>query len=732
MALLYSCIDDPEMKQGVIGAGKPIFAEAGAVYVARTATSITVSAEVLDENGSGITERGFCYGTSELPTIANDKVEDSDGGQVGTYTLKIDGLKNNLRYYIRPYATNANGTEYGKQYSDVTNEGLGTIVNADPLAIDIRATSMTVGGKITDIGESEILERGIYYSTSKDSLLKPGADKDTIFSIETTDAFTCQLVYLKPLTRYYIQAFASNEYGTFYANEIGSVETKSGFPVISAVNPDSVGYTHVVMKAEVSPGDDPAVGVKQYGFCWSTSSEPMIGVGDADTIISGSGFSVFKDSITELLSNQRYYVCAFAINEFDSIRYGEVFQFETLSDLPEVETKPVESKNILNGAALVEGIVHSEGGYRVVSVGICWAMNEKPTQSNANILPLSLGAGGVFSGQITKLRGGETYYVRAYAENEKGRLSYGEVMKFTTPAMFNTNLPVFPGAYRLRQTTAYFKIGHDLYLLGGDLGANYTDELWRFSLSQNSWTQLKSYKDGAAKWQTAIGYGLSAFVFGGVSDDGVYKKGLYRYDSERGDVGNEWYLENIGSDTLELSVGFTSSNSFFFVGGRTDNVKNDVWEYQVGSKRWFKKTNFPVKQYGGVAVAVSGVTYAGLGKDENGICNSTLWSSTDGCGSWTLESTCTDALSSPLYTGSILAGVPCETRQSIFVLDEAFNVFEYNTQTKEWKQKSQLPEDYRHFHCMYEVLGKIYIGLGAQSNTLLLYDPAWDNDYSAY
>lgn len=726
---LYSCIDDPELTPGVKGAGKPVFSEEGAVRERVTASSITVSANVLSMNGSKITERGFCYSISPDPTLENSEVLPDAGVSTGSYTLTIENLNNNTPYYIRPYATNELGTEYGKQLAERTNEGLGEVETIQPLPAEIWTTSMKVGGRINMAGEGEIFERGIYYSTSKDSLENPDASRDVVISGEETEEYMCLLERLKPETTYYFMAFVKNTYGTFWADKIDSAMTKNGLPVVSATVVIDTGFTHVTLKSEVRHGDDNTVAITERGFCWSTSTNPTIGEAGSDTIRCGVSTGVFEGTIDGLTAQQQYYVRAYAINEFDAIVYGEEEYVYTKTDVPTVRTEAVV--NVNNGRADVRGTVISEGMFPVTSTGICWAVNTNdPKLSNGNNLPLVVGSGNVFSGQLTGLRGGTIYYVRAYAANSKG-ISYGDVISFETPPVFDTSLSKFSGT-RVRNSTAYFKINNDLYLLGGDLGAMNTDELWRYS-SQDGWVQRRPFPASAAKWQTTVGYGTSAFVFGGLGDDGTCIKDLYRYDSEvvGTGLGNEWVLESaIGPDSLYLAVGYSSSNSIYFVGGRSDTVKCTVWEYQVGNKLWQQKTDFPVKQYGGMSTVINGVAYVGMGKDDSGVCNGTLWSSDNGGLHWTEETQCV-ASGISLYNGSILAGVGSETRQAIYVIDEDYYMLEYNLVTNTWTRKSRLPSAYRTVHCMYEIGGKIYIGLGT-ANALVLYDPSWDFESSTY
>ncbi|MDY0102309.1 MAG: BspA family leucine-rich repeat surface protein [Lentimicrobium sp.] len=78
-----------------------------------TATTATSGGEVIADGGSPVTARGVVWSTSNNPTIFNNTGLTSDGTGLGAFNSSITGLTGNTTYYIRAYATNANGTAYG-------------------------------------------------------------------------------------------------------------------------------------------------------------------------------------------------------------------------------------------------------------------------------------------------------------------------------------------------------------------------------------------------------------------------------------------------------------------------------------------------------------------------------------------------------------------------------------------------------------------------------------------
>ncbi|HRH35567.1 MAG TPA: T9SS type A sorting domain-containing protein, partial [Catalimonadaceae bacterium] len=68
--------------------------------------------------GNGITEKGICYGTSQLPTTANSTV--SAGAGSGSFSSDLMGLSSFTTYYARAFATNQAGTSYGNEISFIT------------------------------------------------------------------------------------------------------------------------------------------------------------------------------------------------------------------------------------------------------------------------------------------------------------------------------------------------------------------------------------------------------------------------------------------------------------------------------------------------------------------------------------------------------------------------------------------------------------------------------------
>jgi hypothetical protein len=83
-----------------------------------TNTTAISGGVVSSQGGSPVTARGVCWSTSPNPTISNSFTTDASG--TGTFTSTLNGLTSNTTYYIRAYATNSFGTNYGIQQTFTT------------------------------------------------------------------------------------------------------------------------------------------------------------------------------------------------------------------------------------------------------------------------------------------------------------------------------------------------------------------------------------------------------------------------------------------------------------------------------------------------------------------------------------------------------------------------------------------------------------------------------------
>ncbi len=92
-----------------------------------TATTAISGGNITDDGGSKIKKRGVCWSSSENPTI-NDECT-NDGSGVGEFTSEIDGLSAETEYFVRAYATNQIGTNYGNQIKFLTMKDPVQLVN---------------------------------------------------------------------------------------------------------------------------------------------------------------------------------------------------------------------------------------------------------------------------------------------------------------------------------------------------------------------------------------------------------------------------------------------------------------------------------------------------------------------------------------------------------------------------------------------------------------------------
>ena len=372
--------------------------------------SAVCGGNISNDGSYDITARGVCWSTQPNPTTENDKTEQGKGR--GSFTSNITNLTLNTKYYVRAYATNAKGTEYGEEKLFTTTDMPAVSTNT---TTTIKATSIVCGGKITSTGRETITEYGICWSTTS-----PVTINNNKINCETN--FTVTISGLNENTIYFVRAFATNSNGTAYGEEIKVRTLTSFLPGVTTSNVTSITTNSAVCGGNVTA--DGNLDVTARGVCWSTSPNPTI---SNNKTTNGSGTGSFTSNITGLTDGTTYYVRAYATNS-KGTAYGEEKSFTTIAKtIPQITTANVTS--ITTNTAVCGGNVTSDGNSTITARGVCWSTSPNPTINDYKTI--QTGAIGSFTSNITRLADGTTYYVRAYATNSKGT-AYGEERSFTT------------------------------------------------------------------------------------------------------------------------------------------------------------------------------------------------------------------------------------------------------------------------------------------------------------
>ena len=77
---------------------------------------------VINDGGSSVISRGVVWGTTSGASIPSTS-KTVDGSGIGTYTSNLTGLSPSTTYFIRAYATNKLGTNYGNEVILITKNG---------------------------------------------------------------------------------------------------------------------------------------------------------------------------------------------------------------------------------------------------------------------------------------------------------------------------------------------------------------------------------------------------------------------------------------------------------------------------------------------------------------------------------------------------------------------------------------------------------------------------------
>ena len=385
-----------------------------------TETEATLSAEITSDGGMDITEKGFCYSsTNAEPTINDNKVISSTEGNSITATLSE--LTANTVYYARAYATNGRGTSYGavQQFTTADNRTIPTVQTTE--ASDLGETTARLNGRITNDGESEILSKGFYWSMDSN----PIENGTQVVSESEGNDFTYDLSNLTAGTTYYACAYAVNAKGTGHGEVISfATQAATTMPTVGATTVSNITETGAALAAEIT--SDGGLEITEKGFCYSsTSAEPSIN--NSKVISTAEGNSITA-TLSNLTSSTTYYVRAYAVNS-KGTSYGAVQQFTTSLTLHVPSVGNTSVSNTTTSTASISASITSDGGAEVTEKGFYYGTNNPPTEADTKVV--STATGDAIMAELTGLTPNTTYYIRAFATNSQGT-TLGAVNAFTT------------------------------------------------------------------------------------------------------------------------------------------------------------------------------------------------------------------------------------------------------------------------------------------------------------
>lgn len=552
-----------------------------------SSSSIIVKGNVTSDGNTTITSRGICYSTLQNPTLQDLSVKAE--GSVGEFSCTLVGLTVNTTYYARAYATNSKGTAYGNQITFKTTAEIPTITTTE--ATNVTSTSATIGGNISSTGGSSIISCGICYSTNKNPTI---ADKKEEGNI-SNNSFTCILKELVGGTTYYVRAFAENEVGIAYGNQV-VIKTTATAPTIINIDATNITSTSAILGGRLL--SDGGSTILKQGICYSTDENPSRSHGT--DIATTAGINEFTCEVSNLTPNTTYYYRAYAVNN-EGTSYAEQSAFTTTTETPVLSSTTLEDVQVYS--AILKGTISSNGGDELVECGICYSTNTHPTWESGNVVVCE-DISQSFTCKLKNLTENTTYFARAYARNHMG-IAYSDEISFKTLEKYidlglsvkwaNMNI----GAINMEDYGEYYAWGEistkldynwanyvhsngtndtfTKYCTNVDYGnvdnktiLDYSDDVayvkwgdkWRMP-QKSEWEELISQ----CQWTIYTKNGINGYLIIGPNENSIFIPFAGYKD------GNNYYSSEISywSNTLDPNVGY-SDFAYYIAGQETDNI----------------------------------------------------------------------------------------------------------------------------------------------------------------
>ena len=393
-----------------------------------TDVSAHFTGAVVSIGKSRVTRHGFVWDVESNPSIEKGSSYQNLGttDEAKEFSYTPPDLEPNTTYFVRAFATNSTGTVYSRQeprFTTLSERKRPTVETG--AATQLTSSTATLNGNLLDIGnEIGVTQHGhIWSSTQSVPTLDNTNEMTKLGELKQTTSFTSSLTALKPGTKYFYCAYATNAHGTGYGEvrqfttPVGDVKLNTN-SVTSIIHNEATGGGHITDLAGNT--------ITERGVCWGTESNPNLG-GNYKAAESNSGAD-WTVRMTGLTEKTTYHVRAYVRTAAGGTYFGNDVLFTTTQIIRLPQISDVNVSSIGSNRMTLSAKITNDGDGKISAVGFVISVSHNPTRSNKDV-PCTVANS--FSRLITGLSEKTTYYVRAYAVNEAG-ITYSDEIAVTT------------------------------------------------------------------------------------------------------------------------------------------------------------------------------------------------------------------------------------------------------------------------------------------------------------
>ncbi len=294
-----------------------------------------------------------------------------------------------------------------------------------------RTGVMSIAGRIDNPNGYIVEEYGIQYSQFQ-SFAEPTNIKAT--QMDAKGNFTVAVDGLEPGEGYYYRTYVFGGHNTIYgeARPFTTITTSAPqFDDFTTVS--NVGLTSFDVEAALLDDGGDEGGIQMSAFLYMPVEEEVEELLMTTTGVLMKTVSVddFSATITELYTGTLYAVRPMAVTG-SGIGYGKVAHVTTTATDHTLLSSIVFSDTTMNSIN-VEANILAAGTHPIVETGFCYTSeNSEPTIQNLTVQAERDGT--AFGATLSGLNAATTYYIRAYAKDDQGTVSYSETAAYKVAA----------------------------------------------------------------------------------------------------------------------------------------------------------------------------------------------------------------------------------------------------------------------------------------------------------